>query len=157
MTLKVSKSLAALIILLSMQCLKGSAWAGDLFTNKILRGTCIWQSTGFVTTSGAAHGAGPATGVHRLTFDGRGHLKVDSDTNIDGTFDRETGLTGTYQLDPDGSGHGTFSYFSPAVGTSIIVDFYLTPRGTAIRTIFQSYADERVSQRVVAGACRFDE
>jgi hypothetical protein len=123
---------------------------------RTLRGTCVWQSVSYETTSGASSSAGPVTVLAQFTFDGHGGLLINNyDVNQNGTFSSSGAFSGTYQIDP--SGHGTFTYTSPISGRTLLFDFFETPAGKAIRTMLQSDNNSPPLPRVSSGECRFDE
>lgn len=121
-----------------------------------LKGTCIWQSVSYETTSGAAVSAGPVTTLAQLTFDGHGSLAIENyDVNNNGTFGSTTSIQGAYQV--DSSGHGSFTYTSPISGRTLTFDFLLTPMHKAIKVMLQSDQNQPPLPRVASGECRFDE
>lgn len=120
-----------------------------------LRGTCIWQEVKFPTTIGDQQGAGPATILALIHFDGKGAMLMDYDTNINGTYSSTNAVQGFYSV--DSTGHGTFTFTSPASGYVRTYDFRESPNGRTIYTIAQSDGLGTVAQRVSAGTCRFDD
>ncbi|MGH9678529.1 MAG: hypothetical protein ACRD4Y_01120 [Candidatus Acidiferrales bacterium] len=118
-----------------------------------LRGTCVWQEAKFPTTSGDQAGVGPATILATIKFDGSGAMTMDYDANIDGTYSSTNGVLGSYSI--DSTGHGTFSFASPASGYVRTYDFRISPDGNTIYTMAQSDGVGNVSQRVSFGSCSF--
>ena len=124
-----------------------------------LRGTCIWQEFKYSTTSGDQQGAGPATILASVHFDGSGALTMDYDANINGTYSSTNGVQGSYSVDP--TGHGSFSFTSPASGYVRTYDFRVSPNGNTIYTMAQydgtSTNNSTPTQRVSTGSCTFQE
>ena len=121
-----------------------------------LKGTCIWQSVSYATTTGAAANAGPVTSLAEFTFDGHGNLTVgDYDVSTNGTFGSASSFQGTYQIDADG--HGSMTFTSPISGRTLTFDFFLTPNRKALKTMLQSDNNPPPLPRVSSGECRFDE
>jgi hypothetical protein len=120
-----------------------------------LRGTCIWQEVKFPTTSGDQLGAGPATILALVHFNGNGAMLMDYDTNINGTYSSTNAVQGFYSV--DSTGHGNFTFTSPASGYVRTYDFRESANGRTIYTIAQSDGLGTVAQRVSAGACSFDD
>jgi len=120
-----------------------------------LRGSCIWQEVKFPTTSGEQQGVGPATILASIHFDGSGALTMDYDVNINGTYSSTNGVPGLYSVDP--TGHGSFSFTSPASGYVRTYDFRVNSTAHTIYTIAQSDGVGSVAQRVSAGSCTFEE
>ncbi len=121
-----------------------------------LRGTCVWQSVSYPTTSGAAANAGPVTNMAQLTFDGQGNLAIANyDVNINGTFFSNASVQGSYQI--DSSNHGSFTFTSPVSGRVFVFDFFLTPKRKALKIMLQSDNNPPPLPRVASGECRFDE
>ena len=118
-----------------------------------VKGTCIWQEVKYPTTSGEAADVGPATIVASLNFDGNGGIMMDYDVNIDGTYTSTNGVPGSYSVDP--TGHGTFTFMSPASNIIRTYDFRVSPNGHSIYTIAQSDGGFAVTQRVSFGTCSF--
>lgn len=125
------------------------------FSVASLKGTCIWQANAYPTTSGEEESAGPVNILASITFDGNGQLKLSYDVNINGAYTSHDGVPGVYSVDP--TGHGSFSYTSPASGTRLTYDFRVSSTGHVIHTIIQSYNDRPLSPRVDAGTCNFQE
>jgi hypothetical protein len=125
------------------------------FSAASLKGTCIWQANAYPTTSGDLESAGPVNILASINFDGNGQLKLDYDVNINGVYSSHNGVPGVYDVDP--TGHGSFSYTSPASGTSLTYDFRLSSTGRTMYTIIKSYNERDASPRVDAGMCRFQE
>lgn len=98
-----------------------------------LRGTCIWQEFKYPTTSGDQQGVGPATVLASIHFDGSGALTMDYDANINGTWSSTNGVQGSYSV--DSTGHGSFSFLSPASGYVRTYDFRVSPNGNTIYTM----------------------
>lgn len=131
------------------------AGAASSYSVASLNGTCVWQGIYYPTTGGDQVQAGPATILAPLTFDGAGHLTVNYDSNVNGTFTSASVVSGTYTV--DATGHGSFTYLSPATGTQVVYDFRISPHGHLIRTILQSNVSGPVSTRVSDGICSFNE
>jgi hypothetical protein len=120
-----------------------------------LRGTCIWQEVKFPTTSGEQQGVGPATILASIHFNGSGAITMDYDTNINGTYSSTNGVSGSYSVDL--TGHGSFSFTSPASGFVRTYDFRVSPNGNTIYTMAQSDGLGSVAQRISTGSCTFEE
>ena len=131
----------------------GGSSAG--YTNASLSGPCVWQGLYYPTTSGRQESAGPVSLNMPLVFDGKGNIAIDYAANVNGTFTASPNTTGTYQVDPNG--HGTLTYASPATQRVITFDFFITPKGDAIRTMLRSFAGSAIGPRVGNGVCRFDQ
>lgn len=120
-----------------------------------LRGTCIWQEVKYPTTSGEQQGVGPATIVASINFDGTGGITMDYDVNINGTYSSTNGVPGSYSV--DSTGHGSFTFTSPASSIIRTYDFRVSPNGHTIYTIAQADGGFSVTQRVSAGTCSFQD
>ena len=120
-----------------------------------LRGTCIWQSVGFPTSSGDQKAAGPTTVLASVNFDGKGAMTLDYDANINGTYSSTNAVPGVYSV--DSTGHGSFTFTSPPTGNVLTYDFRVSSTGHTIYTMVQSYGGQIVTPRVSSGACSFQE
>jgi|GEM_PF-6934304 len=120
-----------------------------------LKGTCIWQELKIATTTGEQQGAGPATILASLNFDGSGRMTMDYDTNINGSYSSTNNVPGSYTLDP--TGHGSFSFTSPASGYVRTYDFRMSPNGHTIYTMAQSDGVGTIAQRVSIGSCSLQQ
>jgi hypothetical protein len=122
-----------------------------------LRGTCTWQEFKYPTTSD--EGLGPASILASIHFDGSGALTMDYDTNVNGTYSSTNGVAGSYSV--DSTGHGSFSFTSPATSYFRIYDFRVSPNGNTIYTMAKqdgtSANNLGPTQRVSAGSCIFQE
>lgn len=125
------------------------------FSAASLKGTCIWQSVSIPTSSGDAEAAGPATILASVHFNGDGALTFDYDVNINGTFTSTDAVPGTYSV--DSSGHGNFTFTSPASANILTYDFRLSSNRHTLYTIVQTYAGRSVTPRVAYGTCTFQE
>ena len=124
-----------------------------------LRGTCIWQEFKYPTTSSEQQSLGPASVLASVHFNGSGALTMDYDANINGTWSLTNGVQGSYSV--DSSGHGSFSFMSPASGYVRTYDFRVNPNGNTIYTMAKqdgTSADNLgPTQRVSTGSCTFQE
>ena len=121
-----------------------------------LKGSCVWQSVSYDTTSGATTNSGPSTQLASLTFDGHGGMEIGTyDVNINGTFSSSSSIQGSYTV--DSSGHGSFTFTSPASGRTLVYDFFLTRKSKSLKTMLQSDNNPPPLPRVSGGECRFDE
>lgn len=121
-----------------------------------LKGTCIWQSVSYETTSGATTNSGPSTQLASLTFDGHGGMEIGTyDVNINGTFSSSSSIQGSYTV--DSNGHGSFTFTSPASGRTLVYDFFLTRKRDALKTMLQSDNNPPPLPRISSGECHFDE
>jgi hypothetical protein len=124
-----------------------------------LRGTCIWQEFKYPTTSSDQQSLGPATVLASIHFNGSGALMMDYDTNINGTYSSTNGVQGSYSV--DSTGHGSFSFLSPASGYVRTYDFRVSPNGNSIYTMAKqdgtSTNNLGPTQRVSTGSCIFPE
>ncbi len=118
-----------------------------------LRGTCIWQELKVATTSGDQQGAGPAAVLASINFDGRGGISMDYDANVDGAYGSTNGVPGTYTV--DATGHGSFTFTSPASGYVRTYDFRVSSNGRTLYTMSLSDGTGSVAQRVSVGTCTF--
>jgi|SRR5579875_492562 len=118
-----------------------------------LNGQCIWHAAGVPTTSGMQNGKGPFSFIAAVTFDGRGSLTMNYHLNLDGAYSVNDDVPGSYTVDPDG--HGTLTYTSPATGSERTYDFFITPHGKEIKTIYHGNGVNALSDRVAWGICRF--
>ena len=125
------------------------------FSAANLRGTCIWQSVAYPTSSGDQVAAGPTTILASVNFDGNGAMTLDYDVNINGAYSSSGAVQGFYSVDP--TGHGSFTFTSPDSGTVLTYDFRVSSTGHTIYTIVQSYGGQIVTPRVSAGTCSFQE
>ncbi len=125
------------------------------FSAANLRGTCIWHSVAYPTTTGNQQGAGPTTILASVTFDGNGGMTLDYDVNINGSYFSTDAVLGFYSVDPNG--HGSFTFTSPDSGTVLTYDFRVSPTGHTLYTIVQTYGGQVVTPRVSAGSCSFQE
>jgi hypothetical protein len=125
------------------------------FSVASVKGTCIWQEVKYPTTSGDQQGVGPASILASINFDGSGAMTLDYDVNINGTYSSMNGVPGFYSV--DSTGHGSFTFTSPASGFVRTYDFRLSSTGHTIYTIAQSDGVGSVAQRVSAGSCSFQE
>jgi hypothetical protein len=147
------RTLSIALTIVTISCT--SAMAADSQPRR-LRGSCVWQSVSYETTSGASSSAGPVTVLAQFTFDGKGKLLINNyDVNTNGTFASSGAFEGTYQI--DSSGHGSFTYTSPISARTITFDFFQTPNRKAIRTMLQSDNNPPPVPRVSSGECRFSE
>ena len=118
-----------------------------------LRGTCIWQEVKFPTSDQL--GMGPTTILASVHFGERGAMTMDYDVNINGTYSSTNGVQGFYTI--DSTGHGSFSFTSPASLYVRTYDFRVSADGHTMYTIAESDGTGNVSQRVSAGSCIFQE
>jgi len=118
-----------------------------------LRGTCIWQEVKIPTSDQL--GVGPATILAYIHFGENGALTMDYDVNINGTYSSTNGVQGSYAV--DSTGHGSFTFTSPASLYVRTYDFRVSADGHTIYTIAQSDDTGSVTQRVSAGSCTFQE
>ncbi len=125
------------------------------FSAANLRGTCIWQSVAYPTTSGIQQAVGPTTILASVNFDGNGGMTLDYDLNINGTYSSTSGVPGFYSVDP--TGHGSFTFTSPDSGTVLTYDIRVSSTGHTIYTIVQHYSGQSVTPRVSAGTCSFQD
>jgi hypothetical protein len=128
---------------------------GRRFSTASLRGTCIWQVVSYSTTSGSEDGVGPSTILASVSFDGHGAMTLDYDVNVDGSYSSTDAVPGFYSVDP--TGHGSFTFTSPASGSVLTHDFRVSSTGQTIYTIVQSYGGQAVTPRISAGTCNFQE
>ncbi|HLH75440.1 MAG TPA: hypothetical protein VKV28_01415 [Candidatus Binataceae bacterium] len=134
----------------------GKGGATPTFSLASLNGTCIWQVEAITTTSGVQAGTGPATTLSEATFDGAGHVTIQHDVNLDGTFTSTPApIAGTYTVDPNG--HGTLLYVNPSTANTVDSDFFITPLGKAILTQTRGFNTQTVTPRVSNGTCIFSE
>ncbi len=123
-----------------------------------LKGTCIWQEFKYPTTIATA-AAGPATILASVHFNGGGAMTMDYDTNINGSYTSTNGVQGSYSV--DSTGHGSFSFLSPASGYVRTYDFRVSPNGNTMYTMAKhdgTSADNLgPTQRVSTGSCTFQE
>lgn len=125
------------------------------FSVASVKGTCIWQSVAYPTSSGDQEAAGPTTILASVNFDGNGGLTLDFDVNVNGTYSSTDAVSGFYSV--DSKGHGSFTFTSPASGSVLTYDFRVSSTGHTIYTIVQSYGGRVVTPRVSAGTCSFQE
>jgi len=129
------------------------------FSDASLKGTCIWQSVAYPTTSGdqQQEPAGPTSILASVTFDGRGALTLDFDVNLNGTYTSTDAVPGTYSV--DSKGHGSFTFTSPSSLTTLTYDFRVSSTGHTLYTIVQSYGGPSgtPTPRVSSGSCSFQE
>ena len=125
------------------------------FSAANLRGTCIWQSVAYPTSSGDQVAAGPTTILASVNFDGNGAMTLDYDVNINGSYFSTDAVPGLYSVDP--TGHGNFTFTSPDSGTVLTYDIRVSSTGHTLYTIVQSYGGQTVTPRVSAGTCSFQE
>lgn len=118
-----------------------------------LRGTCIWQEVKFPTSDQL--GEGPATILASIHFGESGAMTMDYDVNLNGTYSSTNGVQGFYSI--DSTGHGSFTFTSPASLYVRSYDFRVSADGHTIYTIAQSDGTGSVTQRVSAGSCIFQE
>lgn len=123
-----------------------------------LTGTCIWQEFKFPTTSGEGSkppgtSVGPATVMASIYFNGNGTLTMDYDANINGIYSSTNGVRGTYFV--DSTGHGSFSFLSPASGYLRTYDIRVSPNGKTIYTMAQTDGVTIPAQRISTGTCTF--
>ena len=128
---------------------------GRRFSAATLKGTCIWQEVKYPTTSGEEQGLGPATILASVHFDGSGGMTMDYDANVNGTYSSTNGASGSYSI--DSTGHGRFTFTSPATSIVRTYDFRISSNGRALYTIAEADGGLSVTQRVSAGSCRFQE
>ena len=125
------------------------------FSAANIRGTCIWQSVAYPTTSGGQQAAGPTTILASVNFDGNGAMTLDYDVNINGSYFSSKAVPGFYSVDP--TGHGSFTFTSPDSGIVLTYDFRVSSTGHTIYTIVQTYGGQSLTSRVSAGTCSFQE
>jgi hypothetical protein len=118
-----------------------------------LRGTCLWQEVKFPTSDQL--GVGPATILASIHFGENGAMTMDYDVNINGTYSSTNGVQGFYTI--DSTGHGSFTFTSPASLYVRTYDFRVSADGHTMYTIAQSDGTGPVTQRVSAGSCIFQE
>jgi hypothetical protein len=123
------------------------------FSPATLKGTCIWQSVAYSTTSGDQQAIGPATILASVDFDGNGAVTIDYDVNRNGTYSSTGAIPGSYSV--DSTGHGSFTFTSPSSGYELTYDFRVSPSGQVLYTIVQSYGGLIETPRVAAGSCTF--
>jgi len=134
----------------------GKGGAASTFSLASLNGTCVWQVLAITTTSGVQANTGPATTLSEATFDGAGHVTIEYDVNLDGTFTATPApISGTYTV--EANGHGTLLYINPSTGNTVDSDFFITPLGKAILTQTQGFNAQAVTPRVSNGTCIFSE
>jgi hypothetical protein len=130
----------------------GTDSAGELLGDAVLQranlpGNATAMNGGFVFIVGGATASGALAEAGRFTADGGGKLSaVFLDVNNNGSFAAvptgATGLTGTYQVDADASGHGTLTFTDSIGGTGTYTfGFYLI---SPTQAVFQN-------QSIVAG------
>lgn len=124
-----------------------------------LRGTCIWQEFKYPTTISDQQGLGPASILASVHFNGSGAMTMDYDANVNGTWSSTNGVQGSYSV--DSTGHGSFSFLSPATGYVRTYDFLVSANGNRIYTMAKqdgTSADNLgLTQRVSTGSCTFQE
>lgn len=124
-----------------------------------LRGTCIWQEFKYPTTSSDQQSLGPASVLASIRFDGSGALTMDYDANVNGSYSSTNGVSGSYSV--DSTGHGSFSFLSPATSYFRTYDFRVSPNGNTLYTMAKqdgtSIDDLGPTQRVSMGSCTFQE
>lgn len=125
------------------------------FSAASLDGSCIWQILAVPTTSGGQAQAGPVTTLSWATFDGAGHVALDYDLNLNGTFSSSITVNGTYTV--EANGHGSILYTNPVSGNVVDSDFFITPLGQAILTQTRAFNANAVTPRVSNGTCVFSE
>jgi len=118
-----------------------------------LRGTCIWQEVKIPTSDQL--GVGPATILASIHFGESGAMTMDYDVNLNGSYSSTNGVQGSYSV--DSTGHGNFSFTSPASGYMRTYDFRVSADGHTLYTIAQSDGTGSFTQRVSAGSCTFQE
>lgn len=125
------------------------------FSVASIRGTCIWQSAAYPTTSGSEEFAGPSAKLSAITFDGNGKFTMDYDLNLDGKFSSSNGVPGVYSV--DSNGHGHFTYTSPASNKTLTFDFRMSRNGQVMHTMTESYSARTETPRVDSGTCSFED
>jgi hypothetical protein len=125
------------------------------FSDASLKGTCIWQSVAFPTSSGDQVAAGPTSILASVTFDGHGALTLDFDVNINGSYTSTDAVSGFYSV--DSKGHGSFTFTSPPSGNTLTYDFRISSTGHTIYTMVQSYGGKTLTPRISYGSCSFQE
>ena len=133
--------------------LQQSNTSARTFSTASLKGTCIWQEVKYPSTGGSQQNVGPATVMASIDFDGRGAMTLDYDANINGTYSSTNGVPGVYYV--DSTGHGSFTFTSPASTFVRTYDFRISTNGRTIYTMTQADGTGTVSQRVSAGSCAF--
>jgi hypothetical protein len=88
-----------------------------------------------------------------IYFNGNGALTMDYDANINGIYSSTYGVRGTYFV--DSSGHGSFSFLSPASGNVRTYDIRVSPNGKTIYTMAQTDGVTIPAQRISTGSCTF--
>jgi hypothetical protein len=124
-----------------------------------LRGTCIWQEFKYPTTISDQQGLGPASVLASIHFGESGAMTMDYDANVNGIYSSTNGVSGSYSV--DSTGHGSFSFLSPATTYFRTYDFRVSPNGHTIYTMAKqdgtSIGDLGPTQRVSTGSCTFQE
>ena len=124
-----------------------------------LKGTCIWQEFKYPTTISDQQGLGPASILASVHFNGGGAMTMDYDTNVNGSYTSTNGVQGSYTVDT--TGHGSFSFLSPATGFVRTYDFRVSLNGNTMYTMAEqdgTSADNLgPTQRVSMGSCTFQE
>jgi hypothetical protein len=115
------------------------------FTEKSIKGTWGFSAQGTVLPP-ARPAATPGVAVGVLKFDGAGGCSVTDTTNVGGTkTGPRTSVTGTYIVNPDGT--GSFSYTVPGHPEPASISFVLVNNAKEMRTI-------RTDQGVATGVAK---
>lgn len=78
---------------------------------------------------------------------------MDYDANINGYYSSTNGVPGSYSV--DSTGHGNFTFTSPASGYVRTYDFRVSPNGNTIYTMAQTDGVAIPAERISTGSCTF--